>query len=88
MVEIAPITKLLADRAQRLGRQVKNISLKDGSLANISWSKDACDCFVVKDNKIIGGRGASGSVEHVKNQLAIICDKLQGFLKPGQKINL
>lgn len=80
VVKIDPKTINFAKRAKQLGRQFKDIPLKDGSSAKVSWCDNACDCFVVRNNKVEEARGASGNREFVQNQLAKIMNRLKGVL--------
>ncbi len=88
MSKITPVNINFADQAKQLGRKFKSIPLKDGGSAKLSWNDNACDCVIVKNNEITGGRGASGAPEHVKNELGIILKKLQKLISPETKINL
>ena len=80
MVKISPVYHNFADRAKQLGRKFVNIPLKDGSSAKISWNDNACDCFIVKNNKIGGCRGAYGRPQYVQSEFAAILDRIQKFV--------
>ena len=88
MSKVTPTALNFVERAQQLGRKFKSIPLKDGSAAKLSWNDNACDCVIVKNNKITGGRGAAGRPEHVENELAVILDKLKKFVLPGNEVKL
>lgn len=88
MSKITPVSINFVDRAKQLGRRFASIPLKDGSSTKLSWDDNACDCFIVKNNKITGARGAYGRPEHIENELAVILEKLEKLISPGSKINL
>ncbi len=74
MVKVSGID--FAKRAHQLGRRFDHFNLPDGSTANLSISKNAFDCFVVKNDQILEARGASGSPQHVNSQLYAVVSKL------------
>ncbi len=84
MVKVNPVRINFVDRAKQLGRiKFASVPLKDGSSAKISLGDNACDCFIVKHNKILGARGAYGKPEHIDNEFACILSKLDNLVEPG-----
>ena len=80
MSKITPVNINFADQAKQLGRKFKSIPLKDGGSAKLSWNDNACDCFIVKNNKIEGCRGAYGRPQYVQSEFAAILDRIQKFV--------
>lgn len=83
------IQKLGYDFTQMAAKQNKklmSLPLKDNATAKILWNSNEVDCFVVKDGKLEGARGASGSKEFVAEELGIIFDRLAKFVEPGVDI--
>ena len=56
--------------------------LKDGSEAVIKFTDDAYECLIVKNNKILGGKGAT-SPNGVKDDFKSVVEKLKDNFKEG-----
>lgn len=75
-----------AQMAANQGKKLMSIPLKDKATANVLWNNNAVDCFIIKNGKLEGARGAAGSTEHVADELIKIIDKLQEIVEPGADI--
>ncbi len=71
------------EMAAKEGKKLMSVPLKDKSTAKVLWNDNAVDCFIVKNGKLKGGRGAAGSTEHIANEMAKIMDKLEEIVAPG-----
>lgn len=80
-MSIQNISSNFAQRAAKEGKYFTCIPLKNNEFANILYNKNAVDCFIVQGDKIVGGRGASGSTRHVANEMYKILTKLSGLVK-------
>lgn len=78
---IQNITSNFAQKAVKEGKHFASVSLKNNEFANILYNKHSVDCFITKGDKIVGGRGASGSTKHVANEIYRILDKISGLVE-------
>ncbi len=69
--------------AAKYGQKLMNVPLKDKSNAKVLWNDNTVDCFIMKGDKMVEGRGASGNPDFVSLELAKILDKLQKVAEPG-----
>ena len=84
-MSISKVSLNFAQKAVKEGKQFTHIPLKNNESANILFNKNSVDCFIVSNNKIVSGRGATGPKEHVGKELAKILDKLSGFVESADE---
>lgn len=63
-----------------------NLPLKDKSTAKILWNNNEVDCFIMKNDKIIGGRGMRGGFDSTQKELAFLYDQFQHKVADGVDI--
>lgn len=78
---IQKITAQFAQRAANTGKSFTSIPLKNNEVANILYDKNSVDCFITKGDKIVGGRGASGPVPYVANEIYTILNKISNLVE-------
>ena len=71
--------KMAAKRQQKL----MSVPLNDKSVAKILWNDNSVDCFVMKNGKMIEGRGAQGNPDFITNELAKVLDRVRESAVPG-----
>ena len=71
--------KMAAKRQQKL----MSVPLNDNSVAKILWNDNSVDCFVMKNGKMIEGRGAQGNSDFITNELATVLDRVRELAMPG-----
>ncbi len=71
------------EMASKQGKKLMSIPLKDNKTAKVLWNDNAVDCFIMKDGKLVNGKGATGSTPYIQNEMAGILDKLQTIVAPG-----
>lgn len=63
-----------------------NLPLKNKSTAKILWNDNEVDCFIIKNDKILGGRGMRGNSDSMQNELAFLFDRFQNKVADGVDI--
>ena len=69
--------------AAKNGQKLMSVPLKDKSSAKVLWNDNSVDCFIMKNGKMVSGRGAQGNPDFINNELAVILDKVRKFAEPG-----
>lgn len=56
---------------------------KDYGIAKLLWKDNAMDCYIVKDNSLVGQKSARGPVEYICNEVEYILGKLDKAKQDG-----
>ena len=72
--------------AQMQGKKLASIPLKDKSTAKLLFNDNALDCFIVKNGKILEGKGARMPEWKLDEEFGIILDKLTPRVAEGFNI--
>ncbi len=86
MAQASDLSLNLVRLAAKNKLRLVNLPLKNKSTAKILWNENEVDCFIVKNGKILGGKGSRGSLENMQNELAFLLDKFQDKVADGVDI--
>lgn len=60
-----------------------NLPLKDKSTAKILWNNNEIDCFIMKNDRILGACGARGNLDKIQQELFLTLNKIQNQVVDG-----
>ncbi len=81
-MNINPISNISCKANPLANAKTMKVPLKDGSEAVLKFTDNAYECLIIKNNKIISGKGAIKQ-NGVKDDFKSVVDKLKDNFKEG-----